>query len=82
MFYIRTSNQNEIDFLLEKGNRQIAIECKISSAPKLSKGFFNLMDALNIESGFLVAPIKLSFPINDQVEAVPLKTLLSKLQNM
>lgn len=82
IFYIRTSNQNEIDFLLEKGNRQIAIECKISSAPKLSKGFFNLMDALNIESGFLVGPIKQSFPINDRVEAVPLNTLLSKLQKM
>lgn len=77
-YYLRTSNQTEIDFLLEKGNRKIAIECKLSNAPKLSRGFFNIMEDLDVTEGFLVAPIKNSFPINDRVNAVSLSELLNR----
>ncbi|NOY09790.1 MAG: DUF4143 domain-containing protein, partial [Spirochaetes bacterium] len=43
-FFYRTSSGNEIDLILSKGEEIIAAECKASSAPELSKGFYIARD--------------------------------------
>ena len=65
--FYRTSTGDEIDLIIEKGNKKIAIEFKISSAPKLSKGFWNSIEDLEITEAFIVTPNENSFKIKDNV---------------
>ncbi len=55
--YVRTSNGAEIDLLLERGTRRVLIECKLSKAPTPSRGFRQLLEDLQPEAAWLVAPV-------------------------
>ena len=55
--YIRTSNGAEIDLVLERGDRQVPFEFKVSKAPKASRGFFEIIDNLKAPKAWLVAPV-------------------------
>ncbi len=55
--FIRTSNGAEIDLLLEKGSRRRIFECKLSKAPKPSRGFHELLDSIQPESAWIIAPV-------------------------
>lgn len=74
--FYRTSNGAEIDLVLQKGLHLIAIECKATTAPKLSRGFYAALEDLNIEKGFVVAPVKSGFPLNEKVSVVSLNEFL------
>ena len=45
-FYFRTSNGAEIDLILVKGMKKIAVEIKASTSPKVSKSFWNSIEAI------------------------------------
>ncbi len=66
-FFYRTSNGAEIDLLLIKGKRRIAVEFKSNTAPKVSKGFFNSVHDLDIKERFIVAPIERQYPIKNGI---------------
>ncbi len=75
-YFYRTSNGSEIDLILEKGNRKIAIECKSSSAPEVTKGFYNSLDDLGIDKAWILAPVKETYYIKENVRvASPLEFL-------
>jgi len=76
---ITTSNQAEIDLILEKGRKTVAVECKLSQAPSLSKGFHLLMQDLGITEGFVVCPIKDAFPLKTNVTATGIAGLIDAL---
>jgi len=76
--FYRSSSGNEIDLVLEKGNRKICVEIKASSSPKVSKGFFEALKFLNPDEAFVVANIKDSFPVSNDVEACSLEDFLQK----
>lgn len=77
--HYRTARGDEIDLVLEKGRRRIAIECKASSAPTVTKGFWTAREDLGIREAYVVAPVREAFPIGKGVEAVPLGELLARL---
>ncbi len=77
--YITTSNQAEIDFILSKGKRIVAVECKLSQAPVLGRGFYNIMQELDTKEAFVVCPIKESFPLNKTVTAISINGLIKAL---
>jgi len=70
--FYRTSNGAEIDLVLQKGQKRIAIECRATTAPKVSKGFYSAMEDLNIEKGYVVAPVETGYPVNEKVSVVSL----------
>lgn len=75
--YYRTSNGAEIDLILEKGLKRIAIECKVSTAPKPSKGYYIALEDLNLETGFVIAPIDgESYPLNEKATVISLTDFL------
>jgi predicted AAA+ superfamily ATPase len=55
--YLRTSNGAEVDLILERGNRHLFFEFKLSKAPKPSRGFYELKDSLKPEMAFVIAPV-------------------------
>jgi predicted AAA+ superfamily ATPase len=66
-FFYRTATGDEIDLILEKGNRRIAIECKASKVPKITKGFWKAHEVLNPEKSYVIAPINEIYPIKENV---------------
>lgn len=67
-YFYRTAGGVEIDLVLEKGNRLIAVECKASSAPELGKGFYYALDDLKIDEAWVIAPVKESYSIRGYVK--------------
>ena len=61
--FLRTSNGAEIDLVLERAGRRRLFECKLSKAPKLSRGFHELVDCMNPESAWVIAPVDEPFEI-------------------
>ncbi|MFH1761699.1 MAG: ATP-binding protein [bacterium] len=79
IFFYRTSDGTEIDLILERGRRRIAIECKASSAPIVSKGFFNCLKELSITKAWIAAPVNDSYPIYAGVTVASPEFIAEKL---
>ena len=71
-FFYRTAAGAEIDLLLVRGQRRVAIECKASTAPTVSRGFWNALKDLEPDETWVVAPVKESYPLADNVWVRPL----------
>jgi len=77
--FYRTSDGTELDLVLEKGNKRIAVECKASSTPTVSKGFWTALEDLGIRKAFIAAPVAQSYPIGKGVRVIPLQELIAEL---
>ena len=77
--FYRTSSGSEIDLILEKGSKRIAIECKVSASPDLNRGFWNAIDDLGFQEVWIVAPVKESYPARKNVRIAPLNELIEHL---
>lgn len=75
-FFYRTATGVEIDLILEKGLRKVAIEFKASTAPQLGKGFYIALNDLEIDEAWVVAPIDDIYPIHQKVKIAGLKQFI------
>lgn len=78
--FYRTSAGTELDLVLERGGERIAVECKASTSPTVSKGFWTALDDLRIRKAFIAAPVSSSYPIGRGVRVMPLANLLAELR--
>lgn len=76
-FFYRTASGDELDLILEKGNQRIAIECKASMTPKLTKGFWRALEVVQPQRTFVITPISGSYDIAPQVIVCGLDEFLS-----
>lgn len=79
IFYVTTADQAEIDFILKRGKHLIAVETKLSKSPSVSRGFYTLMNDLNIKEGYVVAPVDVPFRVSEKAEVMNVGLLLDKL---
>ncbi len=75
LYFWRTKNGQEIDFIIEKGGRFTAYEAKLTGSPGSGdlKGFNALQEYYGKESlikGYLICKIKKSFSINRNIKAI------------
>jgi len=66
-FFYRTSSGNEIDLILIKGRKKIAVEFKSSKAPTVTKGLWNALEDMNIQKAWIIAPVDESYLIKEGV---------------
>jgi uncharacterized protein len=79
--YYRTSNQAEIDLVLERNNQEVwAIEVKRSIAPSLSAGFHSACEDIGATKKLVVYSGKDRFPIKGEVEVIGLIEFLQLLK--
>jgi hypothetical protein len=64
--------------ILTKGRRRVAVECKASSAPRVSRSFFNALQDLEIKEAWVLAPIKGSYPLKGEIFVSALDVFLEK----
>lgn len=69
--FYRTSSGSEIDLILEKGNKRVAIECKASTSPNLNRGFWNAVNDIKFQEVWIIAPVKEAYPIEKGVMVAP-----------
>ncbi len=77
--FYRTSHGAEIDLLLQRKGKTIAVEFKASKAPVLSKGFYMSLETLNITDAWVIAPINDHYKIKENITVSGLKTFLEYL---
>jgi hypothetical protein len=73
--FYRTAAGAEIDLVIEHRSRRVGVEIKLSSAPKPGKGFWQAMQDLQADRGFVLAPVERSYPLADKVDVLPLSEL-------
>lgn len=64
--FYRSEKGNEIDLILEKGNKKICIEFKSSTAPKVTRGFWTALEDLKPDESWIIAPVERVYPINSE----------------
>lgn len=75
--FYRTSNGAEVDLVLTFRNQQIwAIEIKRSSAPTVSRGFYQAASDLGATRKLLVAPVAQTYPLKEGIEVVDVMTAI------
>ena len=60
--FYKDASGNEVDLILKRKNKLIAIEIKASTAPTLEKGFWNTHKFLNPDKSFVIALVESTFP--------------------
>ena len=80
-FFYRTATGVELDLIMEKGRRKIALECKASTAPKPSKGFWQALEDLSITEAWIISPINGTYPIEKNVKVGAISDFLRNINN-
>ena len=78
--FYRTSHGAEIDFILSDGSIQIAVECKASMAPRLSRGNFSVIEDIRPEAFFVVAPVKQGYALKPGINVVTIAELIEQIR--
>jgi predicted AAA+ superfamily ATPase len=79
--FYRTSSGSEIDLILEKANKRVAIECKGSTSPNLNQGFWNALSDIKFQEVWVIAPVKEAYPIEKGVMVAPPHQLIDHLMS-
>ncbi|MCC6582018.1 MAG: DUF4143 domain-containing protein, partial [Phycisphaeraceae bacterium] len=74
--FYRTATGNEIDLVMTKGRKKIAVECKASSAPSVSRGFWTALDDIKPDETWIIAPVNEPYPLKKNVTVAPLDYFL------
>ncbi|MBM3376305.1 MAG: ATP-binding protein [Betaproteobacteria bacterium] len=68
--FYRTSAGAELDLVIEWEGRIIGIEAKLSSAPTVTKGFWQACEDVGVHEAWVVAPVREGWPIGDRARVV------------
>ena len=77
--FYRSSSGSEIDLILEKGNRRLAIECKASTSPSVNRAFWNALNDVKVKETWIIAPVSEAYPIEKGVMVAPAHHVIDHL---
>jgi len=78
--FYRTASGAEIDLVLSRGRQRLAVEAKASVAPVVSRGFYTAMADLDIEAGWIIAPVDTPYPLRERVMVAPVSHLVQLMR--
>jgi len=70
-YFYRSASGAEIDLILVKGQRRIAVEIKVSTSPEVKRSFWNALNDLKIDEAWIVAPVDAPYPYRQGVQVIP-----------
>lgn len=70
MSFYRTAAGAELDVVVELGTRRLGFEVKFSSAPKVTKGFWQACADVGVDAAYIVAPVPTGWPLQDKVAVI------------
>jgi predicted AAA+ superfamily ATPase len=75
VFYYRSAGGAEIDFVIELRGKVLAVECKASLSPTLTKGTYSAIQDIQPEKLIVAAPIKQGWLMKENVTVAGLQEL-------
>lgn len=69
--FYRTAAGAELDLVVERANGRIGFEIKLSTAPTVTRGFWNACADLGLARAYVVAPVSEPYPLAANVEVIP-----------
>lgn len=79
--YYRTKSGAEVDLIMSKGNRRLAIEIKASKAPKLQRGFWSACDDIKATEKFVISLVNDTYEIQNQTVVTTLASFISNFNH-
>lgn len=64
--FYRTEKGNEIDLVLEKGQKKICVELKSSTSSKPTRGFWTAIDELTPDQSWIISLGRQKYPLNSE----------------
>ena len=61
--FYRTAAGAELDMVVELGSKKYGFEIKFSSAPKVTKGFWQACQDVRVDHAYVVAPVQQGWPM-------------------
>lgn len=77
--FYRTIAGAEIDVVVEVGQKRIGFEVKFSSAPTVTKGFWQACHDLQLDAAYVVAPVTEGWPMKDGVSVISVMDIPARL---
>lgn len=77
--FYRNSQGHEIDLVIHLESKIVAIECKASLSPNLSKSFFSAIDDVKPDKILVAAPVSSGYAMKENIDVVSLQGLISNL---
>jgi hypothetical protein len=77
--FYRTSSGEEIDLILERGQKKLAFEFKASMSPKVSRGFNATLEILQPDHTWIIAPVSDSYPFQRDVTVSDIFSVLEEI---
>ena len=78
--FCRTSNGEEVDFILERGSRRLAFEFKASISPQLTRGCVTMIGDVAPEHTWIVCPIAKGWEMRQGVSVASLDETLDAVR--
>jgi uncharacterized protein len=61
--FYRTAAGAELDLVVELGSKKLGFEIKFSSAPKVTKGFWQACKDVGLQHAYVLAPVESGWPL-------------------
>jgi len=74
--FYRSAGGAEVDLVLQKGSKTIAIEIKSSQAPSLNKGFIEALKVIKPDKTFVIAPVDKPYTLKNDIWVYDLQSFL------
>lgn len=68
--FYRTAAGAELDMVIEAGGKKIGVEIKFSSAPKVTKGFWQACEDVGVDHAYIVSPVQEGWSMAENVRVV------------
>jgi len=81
-FFYRTAGGAEIDIIMKHYNKVIAIECKSTHSPSLSRGNHQAIQDINPITTFVAAPVTKGWALKPGIEVVSLFELIDRVNEI
>ncbi|MCH6255506.1 DUF4143 domain-containing protein [Puniceicoccaceae bacterium K14] len=80
--FFRISSGDEIDLVLQKAGQTIAIECKASKSPELTKGNHRAKEIIDPAKAFIVAPVDGAYSLGNDWQVMEIEGILQSLAKL
>ena len=80
--FYRTSHGSEIDFIVQWKGKRIAIECKTSLSPFLSRGNRSALEDIKPDQTFIVSPVDKGWMLKGPISIVSLSELIERMKDL
>lgn len=80
--FYRTNHGNEIDLVISDGSSTVAIECKSTFSPRLSRGNYSAIEDISPVKTFIVIPSNKGYPYKENIDVVSLDELIKKIPDV